>query len=252
MGVSRKDPSGRASSRPRRSRRQRFNGAVRTLIVTGRLPAFMLSVGLAVFVLGFLTSSDFLVRSVVVEGNQAAFAGSIVDASGALGQSIFRLDTAAVARRVAAHPAVASASVSARFPDTVVVKLTERVPVVVWQVGNRSVEADDHGWVIAEAYDSKLPRVYQAQGDLPTPGSQLSPQLVQAARYVTGKLGADLLSLQYDTATGLTAQLKNSQSVVLGDADRLPLKLSVLDAARQLPDHWSKLDVREPDRPYYQ
>ena len=236
----------------RRSRRQRFHGAVRALIVTGRLPAFMLSVGLAVFVVGFLISHDFVVRSVVVEGNQAAFAGSIVDASGALGQPIFRLDTAEVARRVSAHPAVASASVSARFPDTVVVHLTERVPVLVWQVGTRAVLVDDHGWVIAEAYDAKLPRVFEAQGDLPAIGGQLPPQRVQAALSITSRLGAALSSLQYDPATGLTAQLADSRTVVLGEADRLPLKLSVLEAALKLPDHWSRLDVREPDRPYYQ
>lgn len=225
---------------------------MRTLIVTGRLPAFMLSVGLAVFAVGFLTSRDFVVRSVVVEGNQAAFAGSIVDASGALGQPIFQLDTAAVARRVASHPAVASASVSARFPDTIVVHLTERVPVLVWQVGERSVLADDHGWVIAEAYDAKLPRVYQPQGDLPAVGSQLPPERIQAALYITSQLGSALTSLQYDPTSGLTAQLSDSRAVVLGEADRLPLKLSVLDAALKLPDHWSRLDVREPDRPYYQ
>ena len=250
--MSQSEPRPGARAAARRNRRQRFNGIVRRLIVTGRLPAFMLSVGLAVFTVGFLFSGDFVVRSVVVEGTKAAFAGSIVDASGALGQPIFRLDTQEVARRVAAHPAVASASVSTRFPDTVVVRLTERVPALDWQVGTRAVEADDHGWVIAEAFDPNLPRIYQAQGDLPEAGSQLPVGIVQAALVVTGKLSDTLSSLEYDPATGLTAQLKNGRAVILGDADRLPLKLSVLDAALKLPDRWTRLDVREPNRPYYQ
>jgi cell division protein FtsQ len=46
--------------------------------------------------------------------------------------------------------------------------------------------------------------------------------------------------------------LVDGRTVVLGNGDQIPLKVSVLQAVLKLPDHWSKLDVRQPDRPYYQ
>lgn len=243
-------PPGRSRRSARRSAGARV--VFHTWVVTGRLPAFLLAVGLSVFAAGFLWSGDLLVRAVVVEGNKAAFADSIVAQSGALGQPIFTLDTAAVAQRVAAHPAVALAEVSTRFPDTAVIKLTERVPALVWQVGDRAVVADESGWVIAEAFDPGLPRIYQAQGDLPAPGSQLPAQAPQAAEAIGVRLGKSLASLQYDPLTGLSAQFRDGRQVIFGDADRLPLKLSVLDAALKLDVSWTRLDVRDPNRPYVQ
>jgi cell division protein FtsQ len=133
-----------------------------------------------------------------------------------------------------------------------VVHLTERVPVVVWQVGDRAVVADERGAVIAEAFDPKLPRIFVAQGDLPAPGSQLPAGTAQAARYVSDKLGHSLAALQYEPTTGLTAQLDDGRQIVLGDSSRMPLKLSVMDSALKLSTTWTKLDVREPDRPYVQ
>lgn len=216
------------------------------------MPAFLLSVGLAVLAFGFLFSEDFAVRTVVVQGNNLAYADSIVAASGALGQSIFRLDTEEVAERVASHPAVASAQVSAAFPDRIIVKLTERVPTLVWQTGDQAVLVDDHGWVIARGYDENLPRVVQVEGDPLTPGSQIPPALIQAVQAVRERLGPRMSMLEYDPANGLIAHLQDDRSVVLGTSDRIPLKLNVLDAALSIQDQWKKLDVREPERPYYQ
>ncbi len=244
--------AGRRRAPERRSRRARARTFARESIRNGRLPALLLSVGLAVLAAGFLTSSEFVVQRVIVQGNNLAYADSIVAASGALGQSVFRLDTEAVAQRVVAHPAVASAEVSTQFPDLVVVRLHERTPVLVWQTGQRAALVDQHGWVIAEGFDPKLPRVVQFQGNLPPVGRQVPPELVQAARVLGERLGPRLKTLEYDPSLGLVAHLADDRSVVFGTADRLPVKLSVLDAALGLAERWRRLDVREPDRPYYQ
>lgn len=238
-----------ARRRPRRSRLARF---LRAGAVTGRLPAFLLAIGLSVLLAGFLFSADFTVRSVVVQGNALAYADSIVAASGALGQPLFRLDTEAVARRVAAHPAVASADVRAEFPDRVVVRLRERAPILVWQAGEQAVLVDRWGWAIASGYDPALPRVVQTEGERPRVGSQLPPALVQAVLAVHERLAERLTLVEYAPRLGLTVYLTEGRAVVLGDSDRLLLKLNVLEAALSLPDRWTRLDLREPERPYYQ
>jgi cell division protein FtsQ len=188
----------------------------------------------------------------VVEGNKVAYAESIVNQSGALGQSIFTLDTGDVARRVATHPAVASVDVSARLPDTIVVRVTERLPALVWQTADQAVLVDDQGRVIANGDDKSLPRVIQTSGKAPAPGDREPANIVQAAAYLTKQLGSSLAALGYDPNSGLIAQLAGGRTVVLGDGDRIPLKLSVLSAALKMTQQWSRLDVREPDRPFYQ
>jgi len=249
----RRYPPARHAAPPRRRRRRsRLAGFLHARAVHGRLPAFLLAVGLSVLGRGFLFSDDFVVRSVVVQGNALAFADSIVATSGALGQPVFRLDTEEVARRVAAHPAVASAEVRTEFPDRVVVRVQERVPVLAWQAGEQAVLVDQQGWVIALGFDPNLPRVVQTEGDLPRVGAQISPELIQAIQVVQERLGERLTMVAYEPRLGLTAHLTEGRTVVLGGSDRLPLKLNVLDAALSLPDHWSQLDLREPERPYYQ
>lgn len=243
-----------ASSRRGGSRSgSRVFAFLRATSVNGRLPAFLLSVGLIVLLFGFLFSSDFAVRSVVVQGNTLAYADSIVETSGALGEPLFRLDTEAVARRVASHPAVASAEVTATFPNRVVIHLHERVPVLVWQLGEHAVLVDQRGWVIAEGYDPKLPRILQQGGELPAVGKQIPGNLIQATKAIGEKLGDRLATLEYDPQQGLTAQLNDGRTVVFGSSDRIPLKLNVVAAVlSSVQDSWAKLDVREPERPYYQ
>ncbi len=236
----------------RRPGRSRARGYFKSVSVNGRLPAFLLSVGLSVLVFGFLFSNDFPVRVVVVEGNKVAYADSIVERSGAIGKSVFTLDTADVARLVANHPAVASADVRAELPDTIVIKVTERLPVLVWQTGDQAVLVDDHGRVIASGDDKDLPRVIQTSGDAPVPGARVPADIVQAATYLTKQMGPSLTALGYDSSSGLIAQLDSGRTVVLGSGDRIPLKLSVVTSALKMSQQWSRLDVREPDRPFYQ
>ncbi|HEX3724069.1 MAG TPA: FtsQ-type POTRA domain-containing protein [Nitrolancea sp.] len=236
----------------RKRRSSRFSVLLRSGSFNGRLPAFLLSVGLSVLVFGFLFSGDFPVRVVVVEGNNVAYADSIVGLSGAMGQSIFTLNTQQIAQRVAAHPAVASANVKAEFPDTVVVHVTERIPVLAWHTDKQVALVDERGDVIALSDDSALPKIVQVSGDAPSPGTRVDSGIVQAALYVTKTLGPTLSTLNYDPSNGLTAQLADGRTVVLGSGDEIPLKISVLQAVLKQPYQWTKLDVRQPDRPYYQ
>ena len=248
----RRRPAHVAPPAKRKRRPSRIGGFLRSGARNGRLPAFLLSVGLTVLMIGFLFSGDFPVRQVVVEGNNVAYADSIVGLSGAMGQSVFTLNTEKIAQRIASHPAVASATVKTEFPDTVVIRLTERVPVVTWHTGEQVALVDERGDVIALADDSALPKIIQTSGDGPAPGTKVASGIVQASLYITKALGSTLSALNYDPANGLTAQLTDGRSVVLGNGDQIPLKVSVLQAVLKLPDHWSKLDVRQPDRPYYQ
>jgi cell division protein FtsQ len=236
----------------RKRRRSRFGAFVRNGSRSGRLPAFLLSVGLAVLVFGFLFSGDFPVKVVVVQGNNVAYADAITELSGAMGESIFSVESQAIAQRVATHPAVASVNVTTEFPDRVVIRLNERVPVLAWHTRNQVALVDERGDVIAIADDPTLPVLVQTSGNGPAPGTRVTTGVVQAALYVHEKMGSRLVQLGYDPTSGLTAQLNDGRTVVFGDGNKIPLKVSVLQTVLTLPDQWTRLDVRQPDRPYYQ
>jgi cell division protein FtsQ len=241
------------SSAPRRrkNRRARLREHTLELVRTGRLPAFVLSAGLAVLLGVFAMSDDFLVDNVVIRGNSIAYADAVVEQSGALGQPVFQLDTHEVAESVARHPVVDSARVSIELPDRVVVNVMEREPAIVWQTGDRAVLIDEHGWVLAEGESDDLPWVVELDGSLPAPGSHVDPGKIAAARYLSDQVG-DSGILEYSEGDGFQVYIGDEQVVLFGSPDELPVKMKVVSALSASSADWSWLDVRDPERPVYQ
>ena len=72
----------------------------------------------------------FVVQSVVVEGNRFISAEEIMQTGGvSIGDSMFTLDTAAVAEKINAHQYLTCNSVWRDFPDRVFINVTEHQPV---------------------------------------------------------------------------------------------------------------------------
>ena len=72
----------------------------------------------------------FVVHSVVVEGNRFISAEEIMQTGGvSIGDSMFTLDTAAVAEKINAHQYLTCHSVWRDFPDRVFINVTEHQPV---------------------------------------------------------------------------------------------------------------------------
>lgn len=72
----------------------------------------------------------FVVHSVVVEGNRFISAEEIMQTGGvSIGDSMFTLDTAAVAEKINAHQYLTCNSVWRDFPDHVFINVTEHQPV---------------------------------------------------------------------------------------------------------------------------
>jgi cell division protein FtsQ len=155
------------------------------------------------------------------------------------------------ARRVASHPAVESADVRAQLPDRVVVSVVEREPSIVWQTGERAVLVDEYGWVLAEGDAENLPRIIELSGQVPNPGERVSVEMVVAAHSLLQEFGSTM-TLEYEEREGIAVHLPGDQVIVIGSPDELPVKLKVVSAVQDLEADWTLLDVRDPDRPYYQ
>jgi cell division protein FtsQ len=237
--------------RPRRGRRRGLKEQAIALILNGRIPAFMLGTGLLVMLVAFAMSDDFAVDRVIVRGNSIAYADRVVEQSGALGESIFQVNTHDVAERVAAHPVVESVSVRAALPNRVIVNVVEREPAMVWQTGDRAVLIDQHGWVLAEGTRAELPRVVELSGELPAPGARIDPANISAVEFLVAEFGDDM-TLEYDEIDGFIVHVGREHVLVLGDARQIPVKMAVYESMLGHGADWSRLDVRDPTRPVFQ
>jgi POTRA domain, FtsQ-type len=134
------------------------------------------------------------------------------------GTNLFHIETAPIEARLAALPGVAAARVSVSLPHALSITIEERIPILVWQVGNGDFLVDRDGVLFAAvdaaaAAAAHLPTVVDgrvASPSLMVVGATLSPvDLDAAARLgalVPAALGsaAAALHVRVDDAAGYT------------------------------------------------
>ena len=126
------------------------------------------------------------------------------------GVNLFRLSTDGMAERLAALPTVAGASIEIQLPDTLRVRLTERQPVVIWQVGDRRFLVDAKGLAYAETSDSSgLPVIddLRVPVSLPDDPRGDDASLGSAPPPLALSIGDTLDPIDFDAATRLGSLL---------------------------------------------
>lgn len=168
-------------------------------------------------------------------------------------------DLASIRERTEALPWVARARVERRWPDHVVVRVTERVPVaiVATEDGRRHLVLTG-GRVPRDRptrADERLPVIALAGGVRVTPGAPL-PDVVGESVEMVASLPASVRSkaraATVDAAGDAVVALAPSGSLLLGRAERVAEKYdtaaTMLSGAAAL-DCLSRLDVRIPHAP---
>ncbi|HJU15675.1 MAG TPA: FtsQ-type POTRA domain-containing protein [Stellaceae bacterium] len=111
--------------------------------------AAALTAGIEDRLLALSARLGFAVNDVAVEGRRTTDPATILKALGARrGTPIWAVDPGRGAARLAALPWVRSARVERRLPGTILVHLTERRPLALWQHGGRMELIDHDGAVI--------------------------------------------------------------------------------------------------------
>jgi hypothetical protein len=98
-----------------------------------------------------LTSDIFRVAQVNVVGTRNETLIRTIHQQGMRGQNIFLLNVPELTARIEALPFVSSASLSKQWPDVLIVSVTERVPVLLWQTPRGTYSVDKQGVVLAPA-----------------------------------------------------------------------------------------------------
>ncbi len=171
-----------------------------------RLASFLM-VGLLAFVLyTYWNSPMYTVETVQVQGLRRLTSGAVNTVLDVSGQQVFTLDTANMQQALlVAFPEFEHAAVHIELPNSVVVTVTERIPVLVWHQGGRTllVDAEGMSFPLREGTVTGDYPVVEATGSPPMPTPLASEASDPSALAVVDPpLAVDTLGLQ-----GLPASL---------------------------------------------
>lgn len=223
----------------RRTRSVRRASAGLSPIRAGALLAMLLA---AAAVYGVANSSAFEFQDVRLEGasytDAAAVDRSLEDVRG---KNLFGLHTAPLERRLLDLPTVRRADIAVRLPGSLLVRLEERTPILIWRVGARRYLVDVDG------------RLFALLGDVPPAGVAALPVVEDRRATSAGlSIGGHLESVDLDAATRLASLVPadvgseaSGLSVIVGDANGF--------IVRARPQGWSAvfgfytLSLRTPE-----
>lgn len=269
VGRTRK-PTGRAVPRgavapgtPSR-RGPRLGDRLHAVWATGQLAALLLALACGVAIAAFLGSDLLAVRRLDLSGAALTTPQQVAAVGGVQGHNIFTVDTQGIAERLIALPTVREAQVQSALPDRLVVRLVERQPAAIWQAGDTRFLVDQGGFVLAvdpaEGVARGLPQVVARDGDAPTIGTQIAPEIVAATPTIArdaSSYGVTVSEIDYSPASGLTiltpsgAQATAARQILLGPPTRLAEKLVASGEVIRTEQSWTVLDVTDPERPFF-
>ena len=227
-----------------------------------------------------VTSAAFRIEQVNVAGTRNRALVDTIQHMGMQGQNIFLVDVTALTARVAALPTVASVNVQRQWPNQVMVTVTERVPVLLWQTKYGTYSVDAQGRIIAPASETtsadQLMAVVDTRKNTGTgsekiqPGSSLNEADVRFAMDVFTRLpkvtGVSAFTLNYTDSLPVAPGETGSFVVVsptgwlayiggAGDSNPLDNRLlelqQILTMAQQQQLHLATVDLRFGLRPVY-
>ncbi len=220
----RRRPETTTSSRPRASR------GVRWRLILAVIPIIVV----AGATYAALRSPYLTVQEIRVEGATTRDAASIANLSNLDGASMLRLPIDRARGNLLAIPSVSSVSFGRSWPQTVTIKVEERVPVAFWSVGGYDYAVDEEGVVLAAGTpNGPAPRIVeQVQGKSLTPGDRVHPDAIAFARRIMAEsprfLDESVEMLEYRSGVGVTVVFHGGMRVTFGDERSYEYKIAVL------------------------
>ncbi|MCW2905049.1 MAG: Polypeptide-transport-associated domain protein FtsQ-type [Streptosporangiaceae bacterium] len=229
----------------------------RALTLARRLPRRWKAVGMALVVAGVLGTAAWVllgsrllvVRHVEVTGVKLIPRDRVVAVARVpLGTPMVRLHTGAVGARVAGLQEVESVRVQRRWPATVRLAVTERVPLVVVGRGNRYYQMDRDGVIVitTSRRPPGLPAMVVAN---PSPADPATAAALKVRGALPPRFARRLASIEAGSPEAVTLRFKAGMTVVWGAAERAGEKIRLIDAllATQAGRSARKIDISSPE-----
>lgn len=193
-----------------------------------------------VFLLLLVALTTFLFRSASFYVWDARVIGThwlepeyVYQMSGLANTSIFYVNPSEVADALMALPSVKGVNVRCQLPNTVVIYVTERRPLAIWQSDGVQYWVDGDGMLFERFTDMPDPVVIVEQDDITRrPGEQVNTHVLDAVLELHALL-PEVSAFGYSRAEGLLFTMANGHQV-MAKADCDPVKVvSALAAVEQ-------------------
>lgn len=207
------------------------------------------------------TSPFFKVSNVEVVGNQRITSGTVVEASGLLGESMFNADLAAAQQSLYQQPLVNSVRIERDWPHTVRVVIEERKAWGTWEQTGVQYTIDREGVVLGQGpAPAGSPVIRSNEPGNRIIGDRVDYQAVDAAAEIYEKLprqlGTTVAEVAFTTGKGVQVTTTNGQTALFGDSSSIAYKLSVWAALAQEAQvrniNYTTIDLRYGNRPVLQ
>ncbi len=240
-----------------RSRRERW--LRRALVVV----PLVVSVAFGLHTL--LTAPYFEVQQITIQGTRSGQVIAAIKRLHLTGVNIFLADTSADAAHIETLPPIAAASVTRSLPNTLLVRVVERQPVLIWQVGAVLYSVDAGGAIIAQVQQAGgLPVIRDEHsrdqdGHPFAPGGKIDPKIIQMARQLLEQVptasGITSFTLRDTLAYGIVLISADGWQARFGGPDNLQNKINelaaILQLVRQQGQQLALIDLRFGYYPYY-
>lgn len=228
----------------RRFARRQWTRRWRLGRVLAAVVTVLVLVGVAVWLIAY--SSVLGVTEVEVEGTSLLSADEVrAQVQVSDGDPLARVDIGAVAARIEELPAVRSVDVSRKWPNALLVQVTERTVVAVIQVGAKYRGMDETGTVFRSL--ARIPKgvpLIKAEGEL-------SDEVRAEGASVVGAMPASVARrveyVELRTVDQIELVLRDGRTVVWGSAEESATKGKVLEVL--LAEDGKTLDVSVPGNP---
>ena len=250
----RTDPNG-----VRRPRNVRPGPRVRIVqfINSGRIASALLLIMVVYWAIQMVWSDQYTVRRVLVVGANIISEQRINEMIAIDGMSIWAVNPDAIESILQASPYVVSASVQVQLPDTVQITLYEQQSELRWKSGEWHLIVDDAGAIVGVDTAVVLTNtlvINDDSGQSLSEGDVLDMTVLNMAKTVYLRLPVEA-SLQiermgWDPRRGLTINTTANQLILLGDAERVDVKIQILHELKLRGAEYVFADVRS-QTPYY-
>ncbi|MFI9821332.1 cell division protein FtsQ/DivIB [Streptomyces sp. NPDC052013] len=177
-----------------------------------------------------------------------------------LGEPLISVDTDAIASRVSRKlPRIDTVDVDRSWPHGIVLKVTERTPVLLVQKGGKFIEVDEEG--VRFATVSRAPkgvptleltvsRTGSAAAGLRRFGEdRLVREAVRVARAVPDSVARTTRSVKVRSYDDISLELKDGRTVAWGSSEKGAAKGRTLTALMKAAPHARHFDVSVPTAP---
>jgi hypothetical protein len=224
-----------------------------------RLVSFGLLLGTIWILTNLLRSPGVVTAEASVVGNKMLSPAQVRSLALTQGMASYMIDPRQIAGRLTAHPEIASARVSVRWPNQVEIQIEEREPFVSWIDGGRKwwlsrdgVAFLQHGeWPGLVQVTSQEPVLNITQDPLAV---AISADVLVAATALAAQL-PEAESLNYDSIKGLNFDDPRGWTAVFGFGGDMLLKVKlyrgIVDDLAQRGISASLISVADTATPYY-